>query len=183
MGARAGCVGHHRHEAGLPQWKSQAGDELPEAVWKVIYPWFADLLQERALRAARPGSWWRAIVCGVDLDAGALSGAGVRGLMQVIPPTGRSWPLLGVTYRPDLQPRGEPELAPLLREMLDSGALACVTRTAGGRLGASDVRGYENITEPRTWMTSAMSIYGGTAPSGARMTAMPVDKSKRPFCV
>lgn len=109
----------------FPQWKSQAGDDLPEAVWKVIYPLeYADLLQKRAQKEGLDPALVAAIIWQEStFDAGALSGAGARGLMQVIPPTGRKLARsLGVTYRQrDLQ---NPEVSlsfgtRYLREMLD----------------------------------------------------------------
>ena len=86
----------------FPMWKGQAGDDLPEAVWKVIYPLeYADLLQERALKEGLDPALVAAIIWQEStFDAGAVSGAGARGLMQVIPPTGRKLARsLGLTYR------------------------------------------------------------------------------------
>ncbi len=109
----------------FPQWRSQAGDQLPEAVWKVIYPLeYADLLQERAQKEGLDPALVAAIVWQEStFDAGAVSGAGARGLMQVIPPTGRKLARsLGLSYRQrDLY---DPELSltfgtRYLREMLD----------------------------------------------------------------
>ena len=109
----------------FPQWKSQAGDELPEAVWKVIYPLeFADVLRERAQKEGLDPALVAAIVWQEStFDAGALSGAGARGLMQVIPPTGRQLARsLGVTYRSKDLYNPEVSLSfgtRYLREMLD----------------------------------------------------------------
>jgi len=86
----------------FPEWKSQAGDDLPEAVWKVIYPLeYADLLQERAQKESLDPALVAAIIWQEStFDADAVSSAGARGLMQVIPPTGRQLARsLGVTYR------------------------------------------------------------------------------------
>lgn len=110
----------------FPQWKGEAGDELPEAVWRVIYPLeYADLLQERALREGLDPALVAAIIWQEStFDAGAVSGAGARGLMQVIPPTGRKLARsLGLPYRPrDLY---DPEVSlsfgtRYLRQMLDA---------------------------------------------------------------
>ena len=75
----------------FPQWVSAAGDHLPDEVWRILYPLrYEDVLRRKAAeRGLDP-----ALVAGVILqessfDAEALSRAGARGLMQIMPATGR----------------------------------------------------------------------------------------------
>ncbi len=74
-----------------PEWVSEAGDRLPVGVWHVLFP----LRYESELRAAADvESLDASLVAAVILqestfDAAALSRAGARGLMQVMPATGR----------------------------------------------------------------------------------------------
>lgn len=74
-----------------PNWRSEAGDRLPFAVWRILYP----LDYEEAL-VARAGDQEldAALVAGLiwqesAFDPDALSVAGARGLMQLLPSTGR----------------------------------------------------------------------------------------------
>jgi soluble lytic murein transglycosylase len=75
-----------------PEYATESGDALPDAVWRILYP----IQYEEALRAS-------AAAAGVDaalvaalvaqestFDPKAQSGAGARGLMQLMVPTGRS---------------------------------------------------------------------------------------------
>jgi soluble lytic murein transglycosylase len=74
-----------------PEWISEAGDRLPAEVWRIMFP----LRYEGELRAAADSeSLDPALVAALILqestfDAAALSRAGARGLMQVMPATGR----------------------------------------------------------------------------------------------
>lgn len=74
-----------------PYYAGAAGDRLPDAVWRILYPLdFGDMLQAKA----REQGLDPALVAGVVLqestfDAAAVSSAGARGLMQVMLRTGR----------------------------------------------------------------------------------------------
>jgi soluble lytic murein transglycosylase len=74
-----------------PEWVGEAGDRLPPEVWRILFP----LRYDRELRlAAQEEGLDPALVAALILqessfDAGALSRAGARGLMQVMPATGR----------------------------------------------------------------------------------------------
>jgi soluble lytic murein transglycosylase len=75
-----------------PEWVGEAGDRLPAGVWQILFP----LRYDREVRlAAQDEGVDPALVAALILqessfDAGALSRAGARGLMQVMPATGRS---------------------------------------------------------------------------------------------
>ena len=75
-----------------PEWVGEAGDLLPSDVWQILFPLRYD--QELRLAAQEEGVD-PALVAALILqessfDAGALSRAGARGLMQVMPATGRT---------------------------------------------------------------------------------------------
>ena len=75
-----------------PEWVGEAGDRLPSEIWQILFP----LRYDRELRlAAQEEGVDPALVAALILqessfDAGALSRAGARGLMQVMPATGRT---------------------------------------------------------------------------------------------
>jgi len=75
----------------FPEWVGEAGDRLPGEVWRILFP----IRYDGALRlAAQEEGVDPALVAALILqessfDAGALSRAGARGLMQVMPATGR----------------------------------------------------------------------------------------------
>ncbi len=75
-----------------PEWVGEAGDQLAPEVWQILFP----LRYDRELRlAAQEEGVDPALVAALILqessfDAGALSRAGARGLMQVMPATGRT---------------------------------------------------------------------------------------------
>ena len=75
-----------------PEWVGEAGNRLPSEVWQILFP----LRYDRELRlAAQEEGVDPALVAALILqessfDAGALSRAGARGLMQVMPATGRT---------------------------------------------------------------------------------------------
>lgn len=86
----------------FPQWKSEEGDSLPDPVWRILYPLeYADALRRKAQTQGLDPALVAAIIWQEStFDPWAVSSAGARGLMQVIPPTGRSIArALGVTYR------------------------------------------------------------------------------------
>ena len=74
-----------------PEWVGEAGDRLPGDVWRILFP----LRYDGELRlAAQEEGVDPALVAALILqessfDADALSRAGARGLMQVMPATGR----------------------------------------------------------------------------------------------
>jgi soluble lytic murein transglycosylase len=75
----------------FPHWVSAAGDHLPDAVWRILYPL---RYRDELLRKARGQGLDPALVAGLILqessfDAAARSRAGARGLMQIMPATGR----------------------------------------------------------------------------------------------
>ncbi|MFI4944773.1 MAG: transglycosylase SLT domain-containing protein, partial [Burkholderiales bacterium] len=74
-----------------PDWISEAGDRLPREVWQVLYP---IRYEPELVAAAREDGLDPALVAALILqessfDADALSRVGARGLMQVMPATGR----------------------------------------------------------------------------------------------
>ncbi|HET9317658.1 MAG TPA: transglycosylase SLT domain-containing protein [Vicinamibacteria bacterium] len=108
-----------------PEWKSEAGDRLPEEVWHIIYPLqHRDALVAQAEARQLDSSLVAAVIWQEStFDAGAVSTAGARGLMQVMPSTGR---LLsrGLGRRPRARDLHDPkvslELGTLyLKQMLD----------------------------------------------------------------
>jgi soluble lytic murein transglycosylase len=74
-----------------PEWISEAGDRLPDEVWRILFPLeFKDaLVAKAAAEALDPALVAALILQESTFDPGALSRAGARGLMQVIPATGR----------------------------------------------------------------------------------------------
>jgi soluble lytic murein transglycosylase len=85
-----------------PQYVSEAGDRLPPEVWRILFPLqFSELLQAKSAQAGLDPALVAALVCQEStFDAGAVSRAGARGLMQVIPTTGRKLARdLGVRYQ------------------------------------------------------------------------------------
>jgi soluble lytic murein transglycosylase len=108
-----------------PEWKSEAGDRLPDEVWHIIYPLqHRDALVAQARSRALDSSLVAAVIWQEStFDAGAVSRAGARGLMQVMPATGRQLSRgLGRRQRTsDLHdPATSLELGTLyLRQMLD----------------------------------------------------------------
>ncbi len=75
-----------------PEYLSEAGDALPDDVWRVMYPiQYSEVLQAKAASEGLDPALVAALVCQEStFDAGAVSRAGARGLMQVMPPTGRT---------------------------------------------------------------------------------------------
>jgi soluble lytic murein transglycosylase len=80
-----------RMKRAYPEWVAQAGDRLPREVWQVLFPMRYD---QELVAAAREDGLDPALVAALILqessyDPAALSHAGARGLMQVMPATGR----------------------------------------------------------------------------------------------
>ena len=85
-----------------PDWVGEAGDLLPVDVWRVLYPiGYEEALLAKAGEEKLDPSLVAALVCQEStFDAGAVSRAGARGLMQIMGPTGRLLARdLGVRYR------------------------------------------------------------------------------------
>lgn len=74
-----------------PDWVGAAGDELPEAVWRILYPLeFRAELERAAAAEGLDPALVAALICQEStFEAGAVSAAGARGLMQIMPTTGR----------------------------------------------------------------------------------------------
>jgi soluble lytic murein transglycosylase len=86
----------------FPEYLSAAGDALAEDVWRVLYPIeFRDMVTAKSEEEGLDPALVAAVICQEStFDPGAVSRAGARGLMQVIPPTGRLLARnLGVPYR------------------------------------------------------------------------------------
>jgi soluble lytic murein transglycosylase len=177
-----------------PEWKSEAGDRLPEEVWHIIYPLqHRDALVAQAEARQLDPSLVAAVIWQEStFDAGAVSSAGARGLMQVMPSTGRLlFRGLGRRPRPrDLHdPKVSLELGTLyLKQMLDrfggrvEQALAAynagphrVNAWTAGRPGVPAEEFVESIpfTETRNYVMSILAhrehyrrLYG-LGPAGA----------------
>ena len=86
----------------VPEYVSAAGDALSEEVWRTLYPIeFRDMVTAKSEEEGLDPALVAALVCQESsFDPGAVSRAGARGLMQVMPPTGRLLARnLGVPYR------------------------------------------------------------------------------------
>lgn len=75
----------------FPHWVSAAGDHLPREVWQILFPL---RFEDELLKQARDEDLDPALVAGLILqestfDPDAVSHAGARGLMQIMPGTGR----------------------------------------------------------------------------------------------
>ena len=108
-----------------PEYIGEAGDALSEDVWRILYPLeFGDLLRAKAIQEGLDPALVAALVCQEStFDAGAVSSVGARGLMQIMPPTGRTLARsLGVAYNRSLLHRPETSLdfgTRYLRELMD----------------------------------------------------------------
>jgi soluble lytic murein transglycosylase len=74
-----------------PYHAGAAGDRLPDAVWRILYPLeFGEVLQAKSQEQALDPALVAAVVLQEStFDAGAVSRVGARGLMQVMLRTGR----------------------------------------------------------------------------------------------
>jgi soluble lytic murein transglycosylase len=74
-----------------PEYVGEGGDLLPEDVLRIIYPLeYRSDLEARARAVALDPAIVAALICQEStFDAGALSVVGARGLMQIMPATGR----------------------------------------------------------------------------------------------
>jgi soluble lytic murein transglycosylase len=75
-----------------PEWVTELGEQLPDAVWQILFPLqFADLLTANATEAGVDPALVAAVIQQEStFDPTAVSGAGAHGLMQLMPPTGRA---------------------------------------------------------------------------------------------
>jgi soluble lytic murein transglycosylase len=75
-----------------PEYIGDGADRLPEEVLRIIYPLeFREQLERRARAAGLDPALVAALVCQEStFDPSAVSVAGARGLMQIMPATGRS---------------------------------------------------------------------------------------------
>jgi soluble lytic murein transglycosylase len=86
----------------FPEYIAAAGESLPDEVWRVLYPIeFEESLKVKAAEEGLDPALVAALILQEStFDAGALSRAGARGLMQVMPATGRKLARdLSVRYR------------------------------------------------------------------------------------
>jgi soluble lytic murein transglycosylase len=85
-----------------PEWVGEAGDRLPAEVWRILFPLgFEETLKAKAVEEGLDPALMAALILQEStFDAQALSRAGARGLMQVIPATGVKLARdLGVRFR------------------------------------------------------------------------------------
>ena len=75
-----------------PEWMTEMGEQLPDAVWQILFPLqFADLLTANATEAGVDPALVAAVIQQEStFDPAAVSAAGAHGLMQLMPPTGRA---------------------------------------------------------------------------------------------
>jgi soluble lytic murein transglycosylase len=75
-----------------PEYISEAGARLPREVWQILYPLdYGELLRAKAAAQSLDPALVAALICQEStFNAGAVSPAGARGMMQVMPYTGRS---------------------------------------------------------------------------------------------
>ena len=86
----------------FPEYIAAAGEPLPDEVWRILYPIeFEETLKAKAAEEGLDPALVAALICQEStFDAGAVSRAGARGLMQVMPATGRKLARgLSVRYR------------------------------------------------------------------------------------
>jgi soluble lytic murein transglycosylase len=74
-----------------PEWVGEAGDRLPADVWRILFPlrFDADLRVSAQREGVDPALVAALVLQESSFDPAALSRAGARGLMQVMPGTGR----------------------------------------------------------------------------------------------
>ena len=88
-----------------PGYLGAGGDALPDPLWRILYPiqFEATLREEAAETGLDPALVAAVIWQESTFDPQAVSGAGARGLMQIMPPTGRELARnLGLKYRIDM---------------------------------------------------------------------------------
>jgi soluble lytic murein transglycosylase len=88
-----------------PEWMSADGDLMPDPAWRILYPVG---YEEMLVQAARQEGLDPALLAGIiwqesTFDPRAVSVAGARGLMQILPSTGRSLARsVGVRYNANM---------------------------------------------------------------------------------
>ncbi len=108
-----------------PFHSASAGDQLPVEVWRILFPLqYQSELETQSQREGLDPSLVAALICQEStFNAGALSPAGARGLMQVMPRTGRVLArALGLPFRQQQLYNPDYSLAlgtRYLREMID----------------------------------------------------------------
>ncbi|HEV8254490.1 MAG TPA: transglycosylase SLT domain-containing protein [Vicinamibacteria bacterium] len=161
-----------------PEYVGQMGDRLPEPVWRILYPLeFSDLLQLKSREEHLDPALVAALIWQEStFDPSAVSVAGARGLMQLVPRTGRALARrLGIKYRENVL--HDPEIGLELgtyyfRQVLNSfggrleRALAAynagpgrVSTWSSARPGAPAEQFIESIPYPetRSYVTSILS--------------------------
>lgn len=96
-----------------PDYIGEGGDGLPPEAWRILYPLeYADVLRAKAVERGLDPALVAALVCQEStFDSDAISSAGARGLMQIMPPTGRTLArALGQSYQRSLLHRPETSL-------------------------------------------------------------------------
>ncbi len=75
-----------------PGWVGEEGDALPPGVWQILYPLnYSDTIVARARQEGLDPALVAALIWQESaFDPTAVSTAGARGLMQILPPTGRT---------------------------------------------------------------------------------------------
>jgi soluble lytic murein transglycosylase len=75
-----------------PDWVGEGGDELPPGVWQVLFPLdYGEAIVTRARAEGLDPALVAALIWQESaFDPTAVSTAGARGLMQIMPPTGRT---------------------------------------------------------------------------------------------
>jgi soluble lytic murein transglycosylase len=192
----------------FPGHVGSAGDRLPEDVWRVLYPLgYRTEIETAAAAAGLDPSLLAALICQEStFAADALSPAGARGLMQVMPATGRAVARdLGMKYRLSAltDPRTSLDLgAAYLRRMLErfggETALALAAYNAGPHrvvawtAGRPDIGVEEFVesipfTETRNYVMNILAareqyrrLYGLQPPSSALASAPARESAARP---
>ena len=88
-----------------PGWVGAGGDKLPEPLWHILYPLdFEKALREEAAKNGLDPALVAALIWQEStFDPQAVSAVGARGLMQIMPPTGRELARgIGLKYRIDM---------------------------------------------------------------------------------
>lgn len=90
---------------GYPGYLGAGGEQLPDALWRIMYPLrFEERLREESGETGLDPALVAALIWQEStFDPEAVSGPGARGLMQIMPPTGRELArTLGLKYHIDM---------------------------------------------------------------------------------
>jgi peptidoglycan lytic transglycosylase len=140
-----------------PEWVSQAGDALPDAVWRILYPLsYADALVAQAKSEGLDAALVAAVIWQEStFDPTAVSSAGARGLMQLEPPTGRSVARgLGLRYQPGVLHD------PTVSLRLGTRYLRQMINAFGGRVEKALAAYNAGPTRVRTWSNARPGLSG-----------------------